>query len=123
VSGGNRDDVTQLEPPIDSTGPVRGKRGRPRRRPDALHGDRAYDHAKHRGKLGKRGIRAVIAGRGREHGSGLGRVRSVVERTFSWLRGFRRLRIRYERSGALHAAFLVLGAAVVCQRLLRAVAG
>ena len=42
----------------------------------------------------------------------------MVERTFSWLHSLRRLRIRYERSGALHTAFLKLGAAVICQRLL-----
>jgi transposase len=118
VTGGNRNDVTQLEPLIDGIGPVRGKRGRPRQRPDALYGDRAYDHDKHRHKLRKRGVKPIIARRGGGHGSGLGRVRWVVERTFSWLHSFRRLRIRYERSGALHAAFLTLGAAVVCQRLL-----
>jgi transposase len=123
VSGGNRNDVTQLEPLIDSIGPVRGKRGRPRQRPDTLYGDRAYDHAKHRRKLRRRGVKAVIARRGEEHGSGLGAVRWVVERTFSWLHGFRRLRIRYERHRALHTAFLALGAAVICQRLLRRVAG
>jgi transposase len=95
----NRNDVTQLEPLIDSIGPVRGKRGRPRKRPDALYGDRAYDYVKHRRVLRRRGVKAIIAHR-RGHGSGLGRLRWVVERTFSWLHGFRRLRIRYERSGA-----------------------
>jgi transposase len=118
VSAGNRNDVTQLEPLIDGIGPVAGKRGRPRQRPDALYGDRAYDHAKHRRKLRRRGVKPIIARRGHEHGSGLGAVRWVVERTFAWLHSFRRLRLRYERSGALHAAFLKLGAAVICQRLL-----
>jgi Transposase DDE domain len=31
------------------------------------------------------------------HGSGLGRWRWVVERTFAWLSQFRRLRVRYDR--------------------------
>jgi transposase len=118
VTGGNRNDVTQLEPLIDGIGPVRGRRGRPRRRPDSLYGDRAYDHEKHRRKLRRRGVKPVIARRGTDHGSGLGRTRWVVERTFSWLHAMRRLRIRYEHSGALHLAFLQLGAAVVCARLL-----
>ena len=48
----------------------------------------------------------------------MGWVRWVVERTFAWLHSFRRLRVRYERSGALHTAFLALGAAIICQRLL-----
>jgi DDE family transposase len=40
VTAGNRNDVTQLIPLIDAIGPVAGKRGRPRRRPEALYGDR-----------------------------------------------------------------------------------
>lgn len=118
VTGGNRNDVTQLVPLIDSIGPVAGKRGRPRRRPESLYGDRGYDHDKHRRLLRERGVRPIIARRGQSNGSGLGKVRWVVERTFSWLHSFRRLRIRYERYGALHTAFLKLGAAVVCQRLM-----
>ncbi len=58
----------------------------------------------------------MIARRQTEHGSGLGSVRWVVERTFAWLHNFRRLRTRYERYGALHDAFLTLGAAIICQR-------
>ena len=118
VTGGNRNDVTQLIPLIDAIGPVAGKRGRPRKRPESLYGDRGYDHDKHRRLLRKRGVRPKIARRGQPHGSGLGSIRWVVERTFSWLHSSRRLRIRYERSGALHTAFLSLGAAVICQRLL-----
>jgi len=45
LTGGNRNDVTQLLPLIDKIPPVRG---RPRRRPDELYADRAYDHDKYR---------------------------------------------------------------------------
>lgn len=45
LTGGNRNDVTQLIPLLEAVPPVRGKRGRPRRRPDVL-GDRGYDHDK-----------------------------------------------------------------------------
>jgi hypothetical protein len=79
VTGGNRNDVTQLLPLIDAIGPVTGKRGRPRQRPDALYGDRGYDHDKHRRLLRKRGVRPKIARRGQPHGSGLGKIRWVVE--------------------------------------------
>lgn len=37
---------------------------------------------------------------------------------FAWLHNLRRLRIRYERHAELHLAFLELGCAVVCQRML-----
>jgi hypothetical protein len=39
----------------------------------------------------------LLAKRNTEHGSGLGRWRWVVERTFAWLNQFRRLRVRYEK--------------------------
>ena len=118
LTGGHRNDVTQLEPLIDATGPVAGKRGRPRQRPDTLYADRGYDHDKHRRLLWGRGVKPIIARRGEEHGSGLGNVRWVVERTFAWLHNFRRLRTRYEVHGHLHDAFLRLGRAVICARLL-----
>jgi transposase len=43
LTGGHRNDVTQLLPLIDGIGPVRGKVGRPRRRSDRLLADRGYD--------------------------------------------------------------------------------
>jgi transposase len=43
---------------------------------------------------------AVIARRQTGHGSGLGRHRWVVERTFAWLHNRRRLLIRTDRRDA-----------------------
>jgi transposase len=118
LTGGNRNDVTQLLPLIDGIGPVRGRVGRPRRRSDRLLADRGYDFDKYRRELRRRGVKPVIARRGAEHGSGLGTERWVVERTFAWLHNLRRLRARYERRAELHLAFMQLGCAVVCQRSL-----
>ena len=42
----------------------------------------------------------------------------MVERSFAWLHNLRRLRTRYERDDGLHLAFMLLGCAVVCQRML-----
>jgi len=97
---------------------VRGKVGRPRQRAERLLADRGYDHDKYRHALRTRGVKPVIARRGGEHGSGLGGERWVVERTFAWLHNLRRLRTRYERSAELHLAFMLLGCAVVCHRML-----
>ena len=58
----------------------------------------------------------VIARRGEAHGSGRGVFRYVVERTIAWLHGFRRLRIRYERTATMHAAFLSLACCLICFR-------
>ena len=43
VTGANAHDVTQLLPLVEAIPPVRGKRGRPRKRPRRVQGDRAYD--------------------------------------------------------------------------------
>ena len=61
-------------------------------------------------------LRAAPARRNTQHGSGLGKLRWVVERTFAWLHFFRRLRIRWERLPEIHEAFKHLACAVICQR-------
>ena len=81
VTGAHRHDVTQLLPLLEAIPPMRGKRGRPRRRPRRVQGDRGYDSEPHRQELRARGITPVLAKRGTEHGSGLGSYRWVVERT------------------------------------------
>ncbi|MFB8411971.1 IS5 family transposase [Streptomyces albidoflavus] len=85
LTGGNRDDATQLIPLLQAVPPVRGKRGRPRRRPEAVLGDRGYDHDKYRRLVWDLGVKPVIARRGTEHGSRLGNQRWVVERAFAHL--------------------------------------
>ena len=107
-----------MEATLDAIPPVRGKRGRPRRRPDKAHLDKGYDYSRCRQALRARGIIARIARRGVESKDRLGRHRWVVERTISWLHSFRRLRIRYERLETVHAAFLALGCIVICSRFI-----
>ena len=99
---------------------MRGKRGRPRLRADRLIADRGYDFDTYRRQLWARGVKPVIARRATKHGSGLGKLGWVLERTFAWLHQFRRLRIRWERLPELHEAFLHLACAFICQRFLRA---
>ncbi|MEV7796609.1 transposase, partial [Streptomyces sp. NPDC087512] len=84
--------------------------------PDTLYADRGYDHDKYRRLLRERGIRPAIAERGQPHGTGLGTFRWVVERTISWLHGFRRLRIRWERRDDIHEAFLGLAVCLITHR-------
>ena len=119
LTGGNRNDVTQLIPLVERIPPVRGRVGRPRRRPDCVVADRGYDHDKYRRLLRERGITPQIARRQSEHGSGLGRLRWVVERTFAWLHHFKRLLVRYDRRAEIHEAFLALGCCLVCFRRLQ----
>lgn len=114
VTAGNVPDVNELEHVVDAVPPVRGKPGRPRRRPEELYADRGYDSDPHRARLRRRGIRPRIARRGEPHGSGLGVYRWPVERTLSWLHNFGRLRVRKDRSAAIHQAFLTLGCSLIC---------
>jgi transposase len=118
VTAANEHDVNQLLPLVTSIPPVGGKPGPPRRRPERLHGDRAYDSAGHRRILRWLGMIPVLARRGTERGSGLGMYRWVVERTLSWLHQYRRLRIRYERRGDIHQAFLHIGCLLICYKCL-----
>ncbi|MER6240696.1 IS5 family transposase [Streptomyces clavifer] len=116
LTGGNRNDVTQLMPLLAKIPSGPGLVGRPRRRPDALFGDRGYDHDKYRRLVWARGIKPVIARRGVAHGSGLGVHRWVVERTIAWFHGFRRLRVRWERRDDIHEAFLGLATCLITHR-------
>ncbi|MFF2999444.1 IS5 family transposase [Streptomyces sp. NPDC057950] len=116
LTGGNRNDVTPLQPLLDKIPPVAGRVGRLRRRPTALPADRGYDHDKNRRLLWTRGIRPVIAKCGEPHGTGLGIFRYVVERTIAWLHGFRHLRMRWGRRDDIHEAFLGLAVCLITHR-------
>jgi transposase len=80
--------------------------------------DRAYDYPAYRRQLRARGITPEIARKQTAHGSGLGRSRWIVERTFAWLHKLKRLLVRYERRHEIHEAFLALGCCLVCFRRL-----
>jgi transposase len=60
-----------------------------------------------------RGITPVIAHRQTEHGSGLGTIRWVIERTFAQLHQFKRLLVRYERRAEMHEAMLAIGCCLI----------
>jgi transposase len=55
LTGANRHDITQLLNLVESIPAVKGRRGRPRRKPERLQGDRGYDSEPHRQSLKKRG--------------------------------------------------------------------
>lgn len=118
TTAANDNDVTQLLELVNNVPAIRGKPGAPRYRFEELYADRGYDSEPHRQALREVGITPRIARRNTEHGSGLGVHRWVVERTFSWLHQFRRLRIRYERRLDIHEAFLTMGCILICHRYL-----
>ena len=113
LTGANRNDSKEALALVDAILPLQGQRGRPRRRPDCVVGDRGYDAEAIRSGLRTRGILPLLAMRRTKHGSGLGTWRWVVERTFAWLNQFRRLRVRYDKRADIHEAFLSLGCTLI----------
>jgi transposase len=113
----NVPEVKRLLPLLDQCGP-KDEEGQPRRLPDEAYGDRAYDSEPHRQGSRQRGVAPKLAKRGTEHGSGLGKHRWVVERLFSWLHGFRKLRFVTEKTKEMQLAFLNLALSLICLRFL-----
>ncbi len=119
-TGGNRHDITQLIPLA---------RPRPAGRaamsaglaadPSASSPTAATTTTATAASSASAASRPQIARRSTEHGSGLGRQRWVVERTFAWLHQFKRLLVRYERRADIHEAFLALGCCLICFRRLK----
>lgn len=114
ATAGNVPDVTALPEVVDAVPAVRGRGGRRKRRPKKLYADRGYDSDPHRRRMRRRGIDPVFARRRTEHGSGLGQCRWPVEQFFAWLHRYRRLRLRTERDGRMHDAFLKLATCLIC---------
>lgn len=81
-----------------------------------MYGDRAYDSEPHRQEMRGRGVDPRLAKRRTEHGSGLGKHRWVVERFFSWLHGFRKLRLVTEKTTEMQLALLNLALSLICLR-------
>ena len=97
---------------------IGGTPGRPRNHPTKLYADAGYDSNATRELLMVMGIDPVIRRRNTPHGSHLGKVRWVVERTISWIKGLRRMRIRYDRHPTIIDAWNHLALAAVCFRIL-----
>jgi transposase len=96
--------------------------GQRRRRPDKVHGDKAYDSPRCRTYLRKRGIKVRIkvriARRGIDSSTRLGRYRWRIERTIAWLLGCRRLRVRFDRCDERFFAFALLACSLIYYRTL-----
>ncbi|MFD8941328.1 IS5 family transposase [Streptomyces californicus] len=116
TTAANVNDVTRTLALVDGIPPVAG---RPRRRPDALLGDKGYDSNPNRDALRKRRILPVISRKGCPNIKGMGKLRYVVEQTFALLHHFKRLAVRWERRTELHDAFVSLACSLICWRRLK----
>ncbi|MEV7018888.1 IS5 family transposase [Streptomyces sp. NPDC093991] len=118
VPGANVHDSQALLPLVLGIPAIRSRRGPRRRRPGRLRADKAYHSAERLKWLRERGIVPRISRPGIESSERLGRHRWKIERSISWLFGYRRLTVRYERKGSHFLAFLGLAAALTCYKKL-----
>jgi transposase len=119
ITGANRNESREALNLVDDIPPIRGRRGRPRRKPKALYGDRQYGTPRNHQGLKERGIEDHLAQQRTSHGSGLGKIRWIVESALSWVGQARRLKIRYEVLPAMHRAFHYLQLARICCKILQ----
>lgn len=105
VTAGQRQECTQFEAVMDAVRVKRSGRGRPRRRPGAVAGDRGYSHPGIRAWLRRRGIRAAIPRRkdqrpgDRRHrlDRAAYRKRAGVEQCVGWLKESRAVGTRFDK--------------------------
>ncbi|OKJ26701.1 transposase [Streptomyces sp. CB02366] len=119
TTAANVNDVTRALALVDGIPPVAGRPGRPRRRPDALLGDKGYDSNRNRKVLRERRILPVISRKGSPNVKSIGKLRYVVEQTFALLHQFKRLAVPWERRTELHDAFVSLTCSLICWRRLK----
>ncbi len=116
VTAGNTHDSKALKPMVEGYRMRQEAQGDRYRKPGRLHADKAYDVPHLRKWLRGKRIGVRIARKGIESSERLGRRRWVIERTMSWLTGYRRLNHRYERDPRNYLAFLGLAATLCCYK-------
>ena len=127
LTGGQRHDSTQVEPVLDAIAvPRPSGRGRPRKRPGHLVGDKGYSYPRCRRLLRRRGIPNTIpqrsdqrARRARRAGRPLAfdreryRGRNVVERCFNRLKQYRAVATRFEKRAVNYRAMVVIASLLI----------
>jgi transposase len=117
-------EVTLVNPTLETIKVPRKGRGRPKKRPKRLIGDKGYDSDPLRNELKSYGIDFIAPHRSNrkkpktQDGRKLRRYRRrwKVERTFAWLGSFRRLVVRYENKISVYRAFFHLACLMITLR-------
>lgn len=113
VTAANVPDVQVALALVDAIPAIGGRVGAPVRKPGQVTGDKGYDAEWLRVGLQARNITPLLARRGRRESSTHQEGRWKIERTFAWIKRFRRLAIRYDRCAKLHHAFLTLACILI----------
>jgi transposase len=112
---GQRHESQAFEPLLERGAVTRPRRGRPRRRPERVVGDKAYSNRRLRRWLRRRGIRGTIPRKRDERRRGpfnkaLYRLRARVEHLINRLKQFRRIATRYEKRAENYLGMVTIGA-------------
>ena len=118
LTPGQQHEATVALDLLDQGTVKRSGRGRPRRRPKRLVGDKGYSSRLLRKALRQRGIRITIPHKANEHRTGpfdrkAYRLRNLVERFFNRLKHFRRIATRYDKRAENYRAMIMLVAIVL----------
>ena len=132
LTPGQAGDSPMLEPLLSHLAVKRLGPGRPRTRPDALIGDKAYSSRAIRTELRSRRVRAVIpqpsdqvahrqrrgsaGGRPPAFDAGIYKGRNVIERSFNDHKQWRGLATRYDKLAAVYRGGVVLRAITIWLR-------
>ena len=118
VTPGQQHETTVVELLLDQVS-IAGRPGRPQQRFATVSGDKAYDIARVRGAIERRGGRPLIPHRKRPDGAypaaaeGFDKAtykqRNVVERLFGKLKEQRRIATRYDKLADTFRGFVLLG--------------
>jgi transposase len=115
LTPGQQHESTMFKPLMEAGAVKRPGRGRPKKRPGRVAGDKGYSSRANRRYLRQHGIRVTIPRRKDECRTGpfdraLYKLRNRVERLINRLKQFRRLATRYEKRAANFRAMWVIGA-------------
>jgi transposase len=123
VTPGQRHESTQLESLLEGIRVKRAGRGRPRKRPDRLIGDKGYDFSTCRELLRRRAIPHTIPKRRSRGAKRPGRPpsfekstyarRNVVERCVNKLKQWRSVATRYEKRALNYRAVVVIASLMI----------
>jgi len=115
LTGGEQNECTVFEQLMEGGAIKREGRGRPRRLPGRIVGDKGYSSNKIRLYLRRKGINYTIPRRSNETRTGpfnkaIYRQRNRVERLINRLKQCRRIATRYEKRGENYRAMLTIAA-------------
>lgn len=115
VTAGQRHETVVFERLMEQGAIKRVGRGRPKRRPSRVSGDKSYSSRRLRAYLRRHGIRMTIPRQGNERRTGpfnraLYRTRTQVERLINRWKQSRRIATRYDKRAEKYLAMLTIAA-------------